>query len=292
MIELRPLTRDDLPAALRLREQAGWNQTAADVERFLALQGDGCFGAELDGRIVGTVAVFIFGDVAWIAFVLVDAALRGQGIGQTLMRRALAFIDERGVPIARLDATPLGQPLYEKLGFVAERQLVRYQAGGQRLEAGGKRDVDSPSLAVDRSMVQPGSREQLDAVVALDRRASAADRRELLTRLIEEQPEQFRVVGDGDNLRGFCLARPGSRAWMLGPCVADAASGPALLADALQRFAGESIYLDVPLDQPAAVALAESHGLAVQRPLLRMRRGPAPQEEPLLLWASSGPEKG
>jgi hypothetical protein len=54
MIRLRPLTAADLPLGLRLCGAAGWNQTEADWRRFLDLQPDGCFVAELDGTAVGT----------------------------------------------------------------------------------------------------------------------------------------------------------------------------------------------------------------------------------------------
>ena len=53
---------------------------ATDWRRFLALQPDGCFVAECDGRPAGTTVACIFGQVGWIAMVLVDASFRGRGI--------------------------------------------------------------------------------------------------------------------------------------------------------------------------------------------------------------------
>src|SRR5690242_1093130 len=107
---LRSMTSADMPLALRLREQAGWNQTEADLRRFLDIAPEGCFVAELDGLGVGTVAAFTFGPVAWIAIVPVDEAHRGHGIGKALMRYTLDWLDARGIRSIRLDATPLGQP--------------------------------------------------------------------------------------------------------------------------------------------------------------------------------------
>ncbi len=49
MLRVRPMSAADVPLGLRLRGQAGWNQTEADWRRFLGLQPDGCFVAELDG---------------------------------------------------------------------------------------------------------------------------------------------------------------------------------------------------------------------------------------------------
>src|SRR5439155_20889733 len=123
MIRVRRMTAPDVSLGMRLKEQAGWNQTEADWRRCLDLEPDGCFVAEFDAVAVGTTTTCIFGTVAWIAMVLVDSAMRGRGVGKALMNRALEYLDASGVRSVRLDATPLGQPLYEKLGFVEQFQL-------------------------------------------------------------------------------------------------------------------------------------------------------------------------
>src|SRR5262249_31790482 len=97
VIQVRLMTIADLPLGMRLKTQANWNQVEAGWRRFLALEPDGCFVAELDGVPVGTTTTCIFGDVAWIAAVLVDESLRGKGIGRALMEHALAFLDARGI---------------------------------------------------------------------------------------------------------------------------------------------------------------------------------------------------
>src|SRR5262245_39002578 len=128
MIRLRPMTTDDVPAGLALSRQAGWNQTEADWRRALDLQPDGCFAAVESGGagVVGICCTCAFGPVAWVALMLVDAARRRHGIGRALMEQALAFLDAQKVASVRLDATPLGQPLYERLGFAPQFMLARY----------------------------------------------------------------------------------------------------------------------------------------------------------------------
>src|SRR5690348_4685599 len=118
------MTLADIPAGMRLKEQAGWNQLEADWRRLLDWQPDGCFLAELDGAPVGTVTTCRLGAVAWVAMMLVEAGQRRRGIGRALMVHALDDLDARGVRTVRLDATPLGRPLYETLGFVVETTFV------------------------------------------------------------------------------------------------------------------------------------------------------------------------
>src|SRR5262245_8306309 len=79
MIHLRPMTAADIPFGLHLSGQAGWNQTAADWQRCLDLQADGCFVAEWDGLAVGATTTCIFDRVAWVAMVLVDQRYRRRG---------------------------------------------------------------------------------------------------------------------------------------------------------------------------------------------------------------------
>jgi GNAT superfamily N-acetyltransferase len=268
----------DVPLGMRLKSQAGWNQTEADWRRFLDLEPDGCFVAELDGEPVATTVVCTFGPIAWVAMVLVDAVVRGRGIGTALMQHALAFLDERGVRSVRLDATPLGRPLYEKLGFVAQFELARH--GGVLPPAPRATGVES---------ARPGD---FEGLFALDRAVTATDRRPLLLRLFAEQPDAVRLVQRDGRCMGFVTVRPGTRALQIGPCIASVEAGPLLFADAWHRYAGEYVFIDIPTGNTRAAAMATARGLTVQRHLLRMCRGEVIVERVEELWASSGPEKG
>lgn len=279
MIAIRMMTGRDVPLGMRLKQQAGWNQREADWQRLLDLQPDGCFVAECDGAPAGTVATCVFGSVAWVAMVLVDESLRGRGIGRALMDYALEFLDRRGVASIRLDATPLGQPLYEKLGFVGQFSIVRY-AGSARATT-----QETQTLLPDDS--------QIDELIALDRRLTNTDRERLLTRFAAEFPDALRVVVEKHQVTGYLTSRPGSHAVQIGPGVAlDAASGERLLRDALRRYVGDNVYLDLPESNLAAIDIAQEPGLTAQRRLLRMCRGVQVCEDISCLWASSGPEKG
>jgi ribosomal protein S18 acetylase RimI-like enzyme len=269
---------------MRLKEQAGWNQMEADWRRCLRLQPDGCFVAECQGVAVGTVATCIFGPIAWIAMVLVDAAVRGQGIGRTLLDHALAFLDDRGVSTVRLDATPLGRPLYEKRGFVEEYTLTRFE--GVAPLAG------APAGLPDRISLVAMRPEHQERVLRFDHQVTGTDRAELLRHLYMETPAEWQLAMRGEELLGFAAARAGSRAWQIGPCLATAEAGPPLLADALARRPGQRVFLDVPVENRAAVATVTEAALVAQRPLYRMCRGPKPHERVEYLWTSFGPAKG
>jgi GNAT superfamily N-acetyltransferase len=119
--DLRRMNLDDIPAAMRLKGDAGWNQTEADWRQLITASPDGCFVAVGPDSIVGTVTTITYaGRLAWVGMVLVAPRCRGRGIGTALLKRAIAHLDARGVRSIKLDATPAGKPLYDRLGFVSE----------------------------------------------------------------------------------------------------------------------------------------------------------------------------
>jgi GNAT superfamily N-acetyltransferase len=281
MLRIRLMTPADIPLGVRLKAQAGWNQTEADWQRFLAMSPEGCFVAEWNGAPVGTTVACIFGSVAWIAMVLVDEPARGKGIGRALLDHALEFLDRRGIATVRLDATPLGRPLYEKLGFVAQFEVVRY-AGALPHDVAAEVGMALRTVA-DSDHVK---------LFELDRSVTYTDRRAFLERLLREHPDDVRAAIADGRLAGWLALRHGSRAVQIGPCIAIGVAGQALLVDAAWRLAGQRVCVDVPRENEPAVAVVERLGLAPQRTLTRMCRGRQIVEDVGRLWASSGPELG
>ena len=282
MLRIRLMTANDVPLGMRLKMQAGWNQTPADWQRFLAMQPEGCLVAELDGVAVGTTVVTAFESVAWVSMVLVVQSVRGRGIGKALMNQALEIAAELGCTSIRLDATPLGRPLYESLGFVSQYELTRY--------AGIARSISAVSISPLVRIAEP---EDIGTILAVDHSATGTRRDKFLLRLFAEQLDAVRVAAIDSQIHGFLTVRFGSDAIQLGPCVAEtSAAGQSLLTDALSRYAGSRVYWDLPSSHSAAVALAQSAGLARQRQLTRMCRGENVNDDAAKLWASSGPELG
>jgi GNAT superfamily N-acetyltransferase len=275
------MRRSDLPAGLRLSAQAGWNQTRADWERLLAWEPDGCFVAEEDGAVVGTVTTTTYGTrLAWVGMMLVDQARRGQGIGRRLLEHALDALDRRGIETVALDATPLGRPLYERTSFVDVLGLERYQG-------------IAPSV-----VVPPGVRRllptDLPRIAALDETVFGVDRGQVLRDLIAAHPTVCFLVGAEGVIHGYGCRRPGARCWYVGPLVArDAATADILLRAALAGIGGEAVALDAFDANPDAVALAGGLGLRPIRPYARMARGQSmPSLDVERYYASAGPEIG
>jgi GNAT superfamily N-acetyltransferase len=278
MIEIRSMVEADLPLGLKLSRQAGWNQVESDWRRFLSMQPDGCFVAQLDGTPVATTVTCTFGPVAWIAMVLVELTARRRGVATALLKHALDFLDGQHVETVRLDATAAGQPVYEKLGFLPEYSLTRYQGIARQMGADPHIEEASPGVFAE--------------LVAFDRQATGAHRQKMLLHLFEEWPQAVRVLRRGSRLEGFVAARRGANATQIGPCIAAGDAGAELLREALSRLADEPVFIDIPQDNASALGVAESAGLKPQRHFVRMCRGDRITDHPAAIYASSGPEQG
>ena len=130
---IRTLKESDIPAAQRLRELAKWNQVDQDWRNLLSFEPNGCFVAEMDGRVVGSATSTRYvpnsgaGSFGWIGMVLVDPDYRRHGIGSTLLKRCIQYLKDCGVETVKLDATPMGKLVYEKLGFHDEYNIERWE---------------------------------------------------------------------------------------------------------------------------------------------------------------------
>ena len=279
MLAIRPMTPADLPTALALTEQAGWNQGEADWRRFMAMEPEGCFVAEVDNVSVGTTIAWVFGSVAWIGVLLVEEKARRRGIATRLMHHALGFLKARGVKTIRLDATAAGRLVYERLAFVGEYELTRYEGKAAHVEG-------------RHASTEPATPTLLPELVAYDARAAGTNREKMLIPLIPDSSHGTRVLYRQGVLDGFITTRSGVHALQIGPCVASPSAGAVLLGDMLDRCAGQPVFVDVPDNNTGARRLVESYGLKPQRHFIRMYRGHAPTGDSSLLWASSGPEKG
>lgn len=274
-VRMRAMNRDDVAAGLRLCRASHWNQVARDWELFLAMSPDGCRVAiDEHGAVIGSVATLRYGEaLGWVAMVLVDPGRRGEGIGTRLLEEALRLLD--GVATVRLDATPAGRGVYLPLGFREEYDLQRCQR-----QAAANVPEDAFAGAASTLAVRPMADADLAAVFAMDRAAFGADRSELLRAFRRGAADYAWVAGD-DAIDGFLLGRHGHAFEHLGPLVAREESVARRLVDScLAAHPGRPFILDAPPHAEWRDWLA-SRQFTVQRPFVRMYRGPRKHEEML-----------
>jgi len=278
-MNLRTMTTADIAAGMRLKDLAGWNQTPADWRCFLESSPWGCFAAEVEGKVVGTAATIVYeGRFAWIGMVLVDPEFRGRGIGTRLLEKTIEHLDAIGIATMKLDATPAGRPIYQKLGFSDEYEIQRWLLKRPGLQAATAR----------------GPHPVAESVLRLDREIFGADRGSLLRSLAAENPDFAMTTERNGEIAGYTFGRRGTLADHLGPWMArDEKTAAALLDEFLGRARRETIFVDALKDRRFAGELLLARGFKVSRPLTRMVRGPNTfPGRPDLLCAILGPEFG
>lgn len=273
---LRALTADDTPDLMALVEEAGWNQTPRDWQMMLAL-GNGRGLADPAGRIRASAVTLPHGDaLGWIGMVLVAGDWRKRGYATRLLDQCIAELRDAG-RVAGLDATPAGQPVYTRLGFVGTERISRW-----RRPARAPRGSASPGIRP----VAPGD---LAQIAALDAESFGSPRRTLIEDIAGRSETRGWIAEDG----GFLLHRAGLKARQIGPlCAPDTASAGRLLDSALAAF-GEALVIDACDAHPAFAALLDARGFTIERPFTRMYLGtPVPIGDPGRLFAIAGPELG
>ena len=291
-VEIRTLGEADLPAAMRLKESAGWNQTGADWLRLLKLEPGGCFAATARGRLVGTVTTTAYGrELAWVGMVLVDSEFRRRGIGSLLMEAALSYLDGRGVETVKLDATPDGRHVYERLDFETESLVERWHCLGVGEARAGQPDTGGRDDGASRPVFDDA---RLAGVEELDRAAFGADRSRLVGLLAAESNGTFVRTGSDGRVLAYALAREGAVADYVGPVVApDLETAAGLLDEALARPASRPVYVDVNTQFESAARALVERGFSKQRDLIRMRRGAKSRAGTSpRVFAIAGPEVG
>jgi GNAT superfamily N-acetyltransferase len=258
-ITLETMAPGHLEGAVELSRQVKWPHRREDWELAQSVS-QGIVALE-EERVVATIMMTPYGDdAATINMVIVDAAMRGRGLGRKMMEEALAKAGER---TCYLVATGEGLPLYEKLGFVTIGEIVQHQ--GESLPVAAPGHV---------SWAQSGDHARIDA---LDRAAYGHDRSALLKLLGERA--KFAVTHDEGIVQAFAAIREFGRGLVIGPVVARTdVEAKALIDFLLAHHQGMFVRIDTHVSTNLAEWLT-SRGLIHVGGGITMRRATHAQQD-------------
>ena len=259
-IKIRYLKLSDIPDAMQIVLAEGWNQTEKDWEILIRGSQNICFAAIAGNQLVGTATAINYANiVSWIGMILVDKKFRGQGISKLLLKSL--FDELKTDKSIKLDATPAGQPVYEKLGFVDEYTISRMVNSSF---------TGLPNLDFKTTSQQIQTKDT-QKIVEFDKQVFGADRKQLIQTLINNFPEKSWVLKDGDKIVGFALGRQGNKHHQIGPVSAmSVLTTKQLISNALQSLKGESIVIDILDDKPELQLWLKSIGFEKRRYFTRM----------------------
>lgn len=262
---LRRLRLADAPRAFALSQAVGWPHTLTAWDRILTWGGRGCFCIAQGDVLLATATSAAYGpDRAWIGMVLAHPDHRRQGYGTRVTEAVIEHLTGRGVQRLLLDASEMGLPLYEKLGF---RALYNVEVWEGRA---------SSYLGPRARPLRPAD---LPAMVALDAAAFGVTRGRIIRRLVADHPRLAWVDEDErGEVAGFVLAQPRVDGSLhIGPWLHRSPWGAEkLLQTALEALQGQHVRLDIPDLNAQATVFAHNHDLKYQRHCVRMINDGAP----------------
>jgi ribosomal protein S18 acetylase RimI-like enzyme len=258
---IRELSEPDLLAADEILKLTfgGPVSRLEDMHLYRRIQPDGWFVASQADHLVGMVGAVNYGALAHVGLMAVHPDFQRQGIGRSLMQFLLDRLDQQGVPLVTLDASKMGQPLYEQLGFEPYDETITFQ-----------RSAENPAGAYVRQhrMISAGD---LDELVQIDTDAFGANRRKVFEVLLDQFPGRAYLQRSMDGrLEGYLFAQK----YRLGPwvmVVPSRAEGLLLTGLALP-FEGIT-SATVPAGNQEAVGLLQELGFKQIRVNLHMGRG-------------------
>lgn len=214
---------------------------------------------EMDGKLVAVGTTILHADTAWLAQIIVHPGYRNKSLGTEMTKALLNSINRETYNTVYLIATPLGEPVYKKLGFEEE--------GGQVFMRGAK----SPDY-VAIPEITPYKRQYGDKLLAMDFSVSGEDR----THKVLEHLRDAVVYARQGELLGYYLPSLGE-----GHIIAtDPVAGEALMAYRLQ----DRDMAVLPSDNTVGLQFLEARGFVRTRAAKRMRLGPARPWQPACMY--------
>ncbi len=247
----------DLPGGLELCRIAGWNQVKGDWLTFLQANPNGCFVAADGVRVYGTVTSIRYDDrFAWVGMVLVHPENRRQGIGSTLLNKAIESL--RDLSCIKLDATPAGREVYLQEGFRDEYTLSRMIC-------------ERPVPIEKERSIHSMSKSDFDNVLEIDKKVFGADRSGVLRHFYHSRPDLAFISSD---LQGYCFGRQGYLYNHIGPIVANNPdTAKFLFASAIQHCKEKPVITDVSHFSAEWNTWLNTLGFVEQRRFIRMYKG-------------------
>jgi GNAT superfamily N-acetyltransferase len=258
--KIRPMITNDLNQSISLSNSEGWNQTEKDWKLLLENPINICIVAEYNNKVIGTATALNHSNkIAWIGMVLVDKSFRGRGVGKMLLTNIIGAL--KNVDSIKLDATPVGLPLYQKLGFIEENKI--YRMINPSLQSFEKQALNYEPINIDH--------ESFSDVLKLDKRIFGTARTYLLQTLLRNYPGKAYLIKRNKKLDGYMFGRDGVRFNYIGPVFAFSHdSARILISKALESLNNQPVALDILQDKDGLIKWLEMLGFVKQRHFIRM----------------------
>jgi predicted N-acetyltransferase YhbS len=274
---IREASDADLPSIIGLRQEAGWHAFTWALRDAMQPPHAHFLVADDGGEVIACGSAISYGPFGVLGNMVVSATHRRRGVGSELLRRLLAFLDERGCRSVELFATDAGKPLYERFGFrvVSSGLLITVPSHAA--------DASRGDLAIEVRAADPADAESL---AAYDAPRFGGDRGAILRHALADAERRVLVALRAGQPVGYAVIRQeGDR---LGPWVAEGPPEAApLLEAAFAQTHSTSLATNIARDNQPGVAWLRDIAIEVRSHDGRMRLGKPVRRRPETLYGTT-----
>ena len=257
---VRTMSADEIAMSLEWAAAEGWNPGRHDSHCFRVADPAGFFVGVWRGEPVASLSAVAYDEhFGFIGLYIVKPAFRGRGFGKRVWQHGMRYLGDRNIG---LDGVVAQQANYGKSGFRLAYRNIRYQ--GHVAGIGCAHSVAAADVPFEQ-------------LLAYDRECFPAARERFVSAWITQADAVALATIDAGRIAGYGVVRRCETGCKVGPLFADDADIATGLFRALAaRMPGEMIVLDVPEMNPAAIALAQRHGMSSVFETARMYTKEAP----------------
>jgi GNAT superfamily N-acetyltransferase len=235
MFQVKAMSAADFPFATKLANTMNWNMAPEDFEYMLNLEPQGCF-VLLDGsKQIGIATCISFGKVGWFGNLIIKEKCRSKGAGSLLLKRAVDYLQSRGVKTIGLYAYPNLLNFYGRQGFKVDEDFSVLSV--ETLPPIQAETLTTPTATTVQSIIK------------FDSAWFGGDRKKLLKSIIYEEGNLCYYISEGEKVIGYVACTVYEKMAWVGPLVCqegkvDVAS--LLLKSVLAKIGGKNVYLALP----------------------------------------------
>jgi len=260
---------EGLKLLLEWAETEGWNPGPYDADVYWATDPDGFYGYYSDDTLIAGGSIVSYNnEFGFMGLFIVNPENRSCGIGRRLWyqrRDKLLSRLNKGATIG-MDGVLAMQSFYEKGGFKIAFKDESHQLTGQE-------------FVVEKN-ISPIESCDIESIIAYDSKCFGVSRPQFMKSWLQLQGNKTIKYKRDGILKGFAIVRKAKAGYKVGPLFADNERiAEELLRACLSSVVGELLYINIPLNNPAAINLARKYNSTYVFECARMYLGKMPNME-------------
>lgn len=248
-LTFRKLTFPEFETLVSWAAREGWNPGLYDAELFYETDPEGFYGYFEQNTMIGGGSIVSYnGELGFMGFFIVHPEYRAKGIGNDLWLLRRDTLLKRLQPNAAIgmDGVVAMQPFYQKGGFSIAYRDERYEKKGEHFPA--------------NPLVQLATAKDEAALFALDLECFGVERKKFLKLWLNPTKSKTFTYTEKDTLLGFAVLRKCQTGFKIGPLFAENEKvAEALYERCLTEAIEEPVYLDIPLNNKAALSMVNKY---------------------------------